>query len=488
MRINTTARGRDDASKAPSASVSRADAGMSIFDWLLVYSGLLAAAWWVFARSRYPLALDVLSVCVFVLGVATLVAEESQWQLVPWAVLGSLEALLAGLRRWRGGPVPGWRRASERGLLLIVVLTGAWALLWEFTPSLPAPAGPYHVGTEVFHWTDTSRHEPYGKTSEYRQVVAQAWYPTDTARGREAAYFEEPGELPSMGGVPEFVFTGDFRDIATHGILGAAVSGARKSWPVLVFSPALEVPRELYTGLCTQVASRGFVVMALSSPYESAVTTLANGEVVESAFPSNPSEQQLYELVKTRSEDASFVLDQLEKLASVAPRSPLVGHLDVQQVGMFGHSIGRASTIQALSEDPRFRVGIDLNGSLWGSQPSERLDRPLLWVESGERPGPDEKKGREELLSGLKASGTLLAIKHSLHMSFSDEPSYMTGIGRTLWGNRQGMGRRSLETMNTLTADLVSAFAGPALGVGGGPSLSQVVSSHGALEVQREVK
>jgi dienelactone hydrolase len=340
----------------------------------------------------------------------------------------------------------------------------------------------------VFHWTDTSRHEPYGKTSEYRQVVAQAWYPSEAMRGRTAPYFEESGELPGMGGIPAFVFTGDFRNIDTHGIVGAPVSTARKTWPVLVFSPALEVPRELYTGLCTQVASRGYVVMALSSTYESAVTTLANGEVVEGAFPSNPSEQQLYELTKTRSADASFVLDQLAKLTTVAPHSVLVGHLDLEHVGMFGHSIGGASTVQALSEDPRFRVGINLNGSLWGSQPNERLGRPLLWVESGERPGPKEKDGREKLLGGLQAGGTLVAIDHSLHMSFSDEPSYMTSLGRFIWGNRAGMGRRSLETMNTLTADLVTAFAGPELGVSRGPTVPQVVEAHGALQLQKQVK
>lgn len=460
---------------------------MSILDWLLVYAGLLAAVWWTFARSRYTAVLNALSVCVFLLAVATIVAEGSQWQLVAWQVLAFVELALVVLQRSRPGPARAWQRAIERGFLGILVVAGAWALLWAFTPTLPTPAGPYHVGTEVFHWTDTSRHEPYGKTSEYRQVVAQAWYPTNATHGREAAYFEETNELPSMGGVPEFVFTGDFRKIATHGIVRAPVSDARKTWPILVFSPALEVPREMYTGLCTQVASRGYVVMALSSPYESAVTTIANGEVVESAFPSNPSDQQLYELTKTRSADASFVLDELAKLSTLAPHSPLVGHLDLEHVGMFGHSVGGASTIQALSEDPRFRVGINLNGSLWGSQPSEHLTRPLLWVESGERPGPDEKKGREELLSGLKAGGTLVAIKHSLHMSFSDEPSYMTSIGRSIWGNRAGLGRRSLDTMNTLTADLVVAFAGPELGVSGGPSVSEVISGHGALKAERQV-
>jgi hypothetical protein len=68
------------------------------------------------------------------------------------------------------------------------------------------------------------------------------------------------------------------------------------------------------------------------------------------------------------------------------------------------------------------------------------LKRPLLWIESGERSDSEEEKGREELLSGLKAGGALLAIKHSLHMSFSDEPSYMTSLGRHL-GRPRGDGK-----------------------------------------------
>jgi len=460
---------------------------VSFLNWLLVSVALLGAIWWTFARSRHPLALEVVSVCAFLLAIATVAVEGAQWQLLPWQALALVELVLVGLRRWRPGPTRPWQRLTERGFLLAVVLLGAWALLWAITPTLPTPGGPYHVGTEVFHWTDTSRHEPWGRTSEYRQVVAQAWYPTSATRGRMAPYFEETGELPEMGGIPEFVFSHNFDGVLTHGFVGAAVSDARPRWPVLIFSPALEVPREMYTALCTQVASRGYVVMALNSTYESAVTTLANGEVVESAFPKSPSEQQLYELTKTRAADAGFVLDQLERLDAVAPRSPLVGHLDLAHVGMFGHSIGGAATIQALAEDPRLRVGINLNGSLWGSQPKERLTRPLLWIESGERPSREEKAGREALLSGLTAGGTLLAIKHTLHMSFSDEPAYVTSLGRAIWGGRGGMGRTSLEAMTTMTSELIAAFAGPHLGVSGGPTVAQVLAAHSALEVQREV-
>jgi predicted dienelactone hydrolase len=475
---------------------------MSVLDWCLVAAGLLAVGWSVFAPRRATAVLAVVSVGALALAAATLLIEGVQWQLVPWQALGLIVAALAALRRRRRGkdlresPAGAdrgrqggrWAWLSERMLLLALVAVGAWALLWAFVPTLPTPSGPYRVGTEVFHWTDTSRHQPWGpNTSEYRQVVAQAWYPTAATQGRMAPYFEDPGELPGMGGLPAFVFSGSFRNAATHGILAAPISKARSAWPVLLFSPGLELPREIYTGLCTALASRGYVVVALSSPYESAVTELANGKVVASAFPSNPSETQLYELVKTRSADASFALDQLEHLASTDPHSALLGHLDLTKVGIFGHSLGGASAIQATEEDPRFRVAINLDGTLWGSQPSEHLDRPFLWIESAERSSKEEKHDREQFLSGLKAGGALVKITHSLHLSFTDEPSYMTSLGRTLLGERERMGRRSLTTMATLTAELIAAFVGPELGVEHGTTLDQVAAANRAVELEREI-
>ena len=48
---------------------------------------------------------------------------------------------------------------------------------------------------------------------------------------------------------------------------------------VAVLARALN-PREQYTALCADLASRGYVVIALSAPYESAVSVLAGGQVV----------------------------------------------------------------------------------------------------------------------------------------------------------------------------------------------------------------
>jgi hypothetical protein len=82
------------------------------------------------------------------------------------------------------------------------------------------------------------------------------WH-ASSRRGRAVPYFEAQGHLPgAVGGIPSFML-GAFGDVATHATVGAPVSAARKRWPVLFFSPGLSLPREMYTALCADLASRG---------------------------------------------------------------------------------------------------------------------------------------------------------------------------------------------------------------------------------------
>jgi dienelactone hydrolase len=133
----------------------------------------------------------------------------------------------------------------------------------------------------------------------------------------------------------------------------------------------------MYTALSADLASRGYVVVALSAPYESGVSVLAGGTVVGQTVhpdvtgpPPHPAVQHLIDI---RTADSSFVLDQLSQLAAVDPNSPLAGHLDLHHVGIVGHSIGGATAVQALASDQRVKVGVDLDGKLFGSEPGARL-------------------------------------------------------------------------------------------------------------------
>src|SRR3954471_7946943 len=453
---------------------------MSLLDRLLIAVVLLSALWWAASRHRRPGALTRLSLAAPVLAAASLAFDDGpRWQLVPWQALAVAIGLAAALRGRRPGRSRRVVRVAGRVALGLGVVIGGLALATAFVPRVPTPSGSHRVASQIFRWTDASRAETLTPDpADHRQVIAQAWYPTDSAGGRPVPYFEAQKRLPgSVAGLPSFMYAA-FGGIDTHATFEAPISGAQRQWPVLIFSPGLGVPREQYTSLGTELASRGIVVIAISAPYESAPTVLADGRVVgQTVHPDvmgPPPHSELQRLIDFRAADAGFALDRLTALERTDARSPLAGHLDLGHVGIFGHSLGGATAVQALAADRRFKVGVNLDGKLFGKQPDACLRQPLLWVQSDDDARTQEyTQGRDRLLAGLRAGGDVITVRDSVHMSFSDAPSYWTPAGRHLLGNAAGTGSIALAEMTRTTADAIEAFAAPALGIPSAPAVSR---------------
>ena len=54
---------------------------------------------------------------------------------------------------------------------------------------LPAPTGPFSIGTKIYNWVDRSRRELASKNpADSRQLIVQVWYPTEDRSGPASPY------------------------------------------------------------------------------------------------------------------------------------------------------------------------------------------------------------------------------------------------------------------------------------------------------------
>ncbi|REE67690.1 chlorophyllase-like protein [Paenibacillus taihuensis] len=146
---------------------------------------------------------------------------------------------------------------------------------------------------------------------------------------------------------------------------GAAAAAA---YPIVLLSPGFGVERDMYAFAVQKLAASGFVVLTVGATYESVSTVFPNGEEItqlpELANLQLTDWQGWNSLLDVRVQDLTFVLNQLDVLNELDP--VLRGRLNVQQVGIVGHSLGGAAAYHVLDrhESDRVKAGILLDPSL----------------------------------------------------------------------------------------------------------------------------
>ncbi|MES1023091.1 hypothetical protein ABN584_09350 [Gloeocapsa sp. BRSZ] len=316
-----------------------------------------------------------------------------------------------------------------------------------FTFQLPAPSGQYQVGTTTYHWVDDSRREIYHaeiydlqaqslattpRPTDRRELIVYVWYPTKAEQEAITAPYIDKGfalataeEMGSSFGVSSEQFV----QVVTQTIQTNAVPKAKLAetsrYPVVIFSPGFGATPKFYTRQLEELASHGYVVVAINPTYEAPVL-FPDGQVITQSSVFNFSsangetEQQVFnQAVKIRVEDVSFVVNQLERINTKDPQELLTKRLDLDQIGIFGHSLGGDTAIEAMKRDRRLKAGMNMDGGSYGSLFSSRnkssLNRPFMVMSHD---GADE--ALQTFYQRLGANAYRLMIEGTKHTTFMD--------------------------------------------------------------------
>lgn len=301
------------------------------------------------------------------------------------------------------------------------------------------------VGTQNYIWNDQGRKDPY--YGETRKINVRVWYPADeTPTGNkptsylifsEKLYKKLNGWSASDFEAEKKIRTGSFTD--------APILKSLKKAPLLIFSPSLGGNLSYYTYYAEFFAQKGFVVMGINHLYESEVV-IDNKDNIFSAnhhfhdslkslkIPEEITADGYREALGARqkilAKDIVFALDQL--LADPGFGSKI----DIDKIGVFGHSAGGAAAVYSSILDKRIKAVVNLDGTPPSIALKNGISVPFLFIEDltdyhNHQGYATMHKRRSDFCTLNRAESWRILIKGFNHNSFLDINYYFAKDTKT---------------------------------------------------------
>lgn len=366
-----------------------------------------------------------------------LLIEKYRWQMVPLYIVAGVILLASLLFSRRGNSRPPSPFITLPAFLLLLAAAALPALFP--IPKIPAPGGDYQVGTASFMLVDESRRELYSGRDEPRRIMVQVWYPALRGDSVRAPWMENV-EIVAKATSLYLEFPPYFLD---HLALAhspawqdAAPDPGGAPYPIIVFSHGWSGFRAQNTFQMVELASRGYVAVAIDHTYGNIVTAFPDGQVAynnPAALPEGAPQAE-YDaaarlLVDQWSGDIGFVLDMLAADQIPGPARPVAGLLDFERIGVLGHSTGGGAAIQFCGTDARCKAVFPMDAFMTPVS-LEVLEKgvaqPALFMFSQE--WADDRDSRNNQLfhafyEHVAQPAPVITILSSEHYDFSDLPA-----------------------------------------------------------------
>ena len=282
-------------------------------------------------------------------------------------------------------------------------------------PRLPRPTGSLPVGTSVVALD--------AFTTEGKPIVGCIWYPSESDRGPHAAYALGATGLSARDRLVSAIVRTDARR-------NSAARAGRA--PVIVYVPGLGGRRFNNTALAQELASHGYVVVAVDDTQPSVGFDFGSEAGIQRTLIEGDRK------VRLQARDIENVIDALAKL-NTSPSSVLNDRLALRRVGVLGFSFGGAVAAEIARSDRRVAAAVDLDGSIFGDARLDGVTKPFLFM-TGRNEDESvfeqafDRENMGSIVRGLERhGGYMVTIDGMDHLNFSDAgvlPSLRhTGVG-----------------------------------------------------------
>ena len=343
------------------------------------------------------------------------------------------------------------------------VLSGIFSCLLLFIFLIPAfvftgysglpVSGPHSVGRAEAILTDSSRTDPFEQDGSFREVPVHFYYPE---------------------------------------------GGGEEKYPLVVFSHGAFGYYESNTSTYMELASNGYVVAALDHPHHAFFTEDTSGSMVivdtnflNTALNLNSSEmddEEEYALYRDwmdlRTADMGYAVDCIKAAAgegapdgawsvSESGRAPLMSALavtDPSRIGLMGHSMGGATSVELGRQRRDISAVIDIDGTMLGEYTGTENGKftvredpyplPVLefvnWDSYSElQEYPEEAASYPNtVLMKNAVEGFVTTIRDTKHMDYTDLPLLSPTLGKMLGSGSRG----TEETMTIVNSRVLSFF------------------------------
>jgi len=325
----------------------------------------------------------VREVCARAMPIVALIAQwkadGARWQVVP-AYVGV--CVTTGARAC-GKRLPSWARriAAFSGGMTTVASVVCGLLIPVFR--MPKPTGPYAVGKRTTLWVDKTRKswllntKGRGALPENRKLMANVWYPAcerrvKEMRTRRKANWLDPLLARSLAvsfWAPEWCVN-YFRLVRMEALDDAPVAKDR-AFPLVLFSHSFTGMKEQNSALFQELASWGYVVVAVDHPHDAALVLYPDGSTADFRGYDQPNDalplnwwKFRHEHLRWRARDVLFALDQMIALND-DPDGDFYQSFDMSRIAAMGHSFGGSAVGLVAQMDPRIQCCIMLDPWMW---------------------------------------------------------------------------------------------------------------------------